>query len=120
MGEVTKNNPKPSKHRIELVVEAFHGERTVPAAVNHARGQWPRLFGLAVRDAVIRPANGKRDGRKHRIELCVVCEGRGELKPERRRPTYADRYAPAQQCHGCGGRGWIELQGQAPAKGRGS
>ena len=37
-------------------------------------------------------------------QLCPVCMGKGKLPPER-----GESDEPAKTCHGCCGRGWVEV-----------
>ena len=39
-----------------------------------------------------------------KAEICPVCEGRGNSVVSEREP-------PMQKCHGCDGKGWVEVSG---------
>ena len=38
-------------------------------------------------------------------EVCLICHGKGEVQDPM--PPY-----PSKPCHGCGGKGWVEVQDQ--------
>ena len=48
------------------------------------------------------------------VELCPVCKGNGKIVFD----SLGVMYEFAKECHGCGGRGWLELKDEQPDDGK--
>ena len=42
-------------------------------------------------------------------ERCPICYGKGKVEKEESKRNYMGQIPEFVNCHGCGGRGWVEV-----------